>query len=408
MFTSLSLILLLAQPLSQVFQTVSQVVAAAACIDRIQKFLEAEPRGDHRLLDAPRSTLDLSPPSNVAGRYGRLRVPDEIELVTVKAPSKATIMPISDQRAVIRVIDGAFGWTQDEEPILKSINFEIQPGSLTIVVGPVASGKTTLLKALLGETPSSKGFVHVFTVDFSFCDQTPWLLSQTIQKNVIGFAPFDSAWYHTVIHVSCLADDIALFPNGHDTLVGSNGISLSGGQKQRLAIARAVYARKEVALFDDVFSGLDKTTEKKVFDRLFGVHGVLRKLGTTAIIATHAVNLLPSADQIIALDSTGKIVEQGTFADLNARGGYISGFALSARNSDEGNPEDESVVAPIVKQSQISTDELADKSRQTGDLSVYMYYCNAAGRVTFSLFLLYSAAFSFLATFPSKSRPQMC
>jgi ATP-binding cassette, subfamily C (CFTR/MRP), member 1 len=107
-------------------------------------------------------------------------------------------------------------------------------------------------------------------------------------------------------------------------LIGSNGILLSGGQKQRLAIARAVYAKKEVGIFDDVFSGLDATTERHVFDRLFGPTGLLRLNHSTIIVATHAVNLLPWADQIVALGKDGRIAEQGTFAELNAReGSYI-------------------------------------------------------------------------------------
>jgi ATP-binding cassette, subfamily C (CFTR/MRP), member 1 len=73
----------------------------------------------------------------------------------------------------ILVRSGAFGWKKGEPPVLQDINLSISRSQFTILVGPVASGKTTLLKGLLGETPSSKGFVHVSTLDFSFCDQTP-------------------------------------------------------------------------------------------------------------------------------------------------------------------------------------------------------------------------------------------
>jgi ABC-type multidrug transport system fused ATPase/permease subunit len=175
--------------------------------------------------------------------------------------------PADVMSKVILVRSGAFGWKKDEGPILQDVNMSISRSQFTILVGPVACGKTTLLKALLGETPSSKGFVHVSTLDFSFCGQTPWLLSQSVQKNILGFASFDSEWYNAVVHACALDEDIRLFPLGDQTLIGSNGISFSGGQKQRLAIARAVYAKKEVAIFDDVFSGLDATTEHHVFDR---------------------------------------------------------------------------------------------------------------------------------------------
>ena len=102
-----------------------------------------------------------------------------------------------------------------------------------------------------------------------------------MQKNILGFANSDSEWYNAVMHACALDEDVRLFPLGDQTLIGSNGISLSGGQKQRLAIARAVHAKKEVAIFGDVFSGLDATTERHIFDRLFGPAGLLRLNHTT-------------------------------------------------------------------------------------------------------------------------------
>lgn len=130
--------------------------------------------------------------------------------------------------------NGAFGWKPDGLPVVQNIDLAISRSQFTIIIGPVASGKTTLLKALLGETPSSKGIVHVSTLDFSFCDQTPWLLSQTVQKNVIGFARLNPEWYNAVINACALDEDISSFPQGDQTMIGSNGITLSGGQKQRL------------------------------------------------------------------------------------------------------------------------------------------------------------------------------
>jgi ATP-binding cassette subfamily C (CFTR/MRP) protein 1 len=147
---------------------------------------------------------------------------------------------------MILVRNGAFGWKPDELHVVQDINLSISRGQFTIIIGPVASGKTTLLKALLGETPIAKGSVHITTEEFSFCDQTPWLLSQTIQNNVIGFGLLDTEWYNAVLHACALDEDISVLPLGDKAMIGSNGIILSGGQRQRLAIARAVYAKKEV------------------------------------------------------------------------------------------------------------------------------------------------------------------
>jgi ABC-type bacteriocin/lantibiotic exporter with double-glycine peptidase domain len=134
----------------------------------------------------------------------------------------------------IIVRNGTFGWSSSDEPVLKDISFSIKASRLTMVIGPVACGKSTLLKALLGETPSSEGFVYVSTIEVAFCDQTPWLINGSVQKNILGFSNFDGPFYSAVLHACGLEDDVATFPMGDQSLVGSKGITLSGGQKQRL------------------------------------------------------------------------------------------------------------------------------------------------------------------------------
>lgn len=86
--------------------------------------------------------------------------------------------------------------------------------------------------------------------------------------------------------------------------MGSAGISLSGGQKQRLALARALYARKELIIIDDVFSGLDASTEDHICASLLGKDGLFRMMGITVLLATHAVQRLSFADHIVALVSS--------------------------------------------------------------------------------------------------------
>ncbi|KAL3426779.1 hypothetical protein PVAG01_00288 [Phlyctema vagabunda] len=409
LFTSVSLLVLLNQPLSQIFQSFPTLMSAVGCLHRIQEFLSAESRKDHRLLKPAASIAEeILRPTATRNSAARVKIPDDIELTEFKSKSSSSVPPAQSKNdlysEVIYVRDAAFGWNKDEAPVLQDINMSIPKSSFTIVIGPVASGKTTLLKALLGETPSSKGFVHVSTLDFSFCDQTPWLLSQTVQKNILGFATFDNVWYNSVLHACALDEDVALFPLGDQTLIGSNGISLSGGQKQRLAIARAVYARREVAIFDDVFSGLDATTERHVFDRLFGPTGLLRINNTTIIVATHAVNLLPWADQIVALGKSGQIVEQGTFADLNAReGSYVHSFALrgASKRPEEVQEKNIGPYKLASHQNNALKSSVEDKARQTGDLSVYRYYFAATGRPAMIYFWVMQIVWVTVETFPS-------
>ena len=105
-----------------------------------------------------------------------------------------------------------------------------------MIVGPIASGKSPLLKALLGETPSSKGFVYVATREIAFCDQSPFLKNGTVQANILGFSDFDGPWYNAVLHACNLEEDIAGFPMTDQSLIGSKGITLSGALRLSLLL----------------------------------------------------------------------------------------------------------------------------------------------------------------------------
>lgn len=176
---------------------------------------------------------------------------------------------------------------------------------------------------------------------------------------------------------------------------------MSGGQKQRLALARAVYARKQFIILDDVFSGLDAETEDQVFNRLFGTDGLLRKLGTTILVATHAVHRLPFSDYIVALNSAGYVAEQGHFERLKSSGGYVEDITTKLRSSDESAAKEQPEATKLdVSAFKAGPEELdartEELSRQSGDFSVYKYYFASIGWRHTSIFwgfvLLYGVA----------------
>jgi ATP-binding cassette subfamily C (CFTR/MRP) protein 1 len=225
MFTSLSLLSLLTQPLSQSFQRIPTFLAAIGCFQRIQAFLETETKSDHRLM--------LNAATGV-GNFQELDSDAEnIELQTLRSDPKSSSHQTEGTQAIV-IRNGTFGWSSSDETVLRDISFSIKSSQLSMIIGPVACGKSTLLKALLGETPSSQGFVYVSTTEVAFCDQTPWLINGSVQKNILGFSNFDGPWYNAVVHASGLEEDLDTFPTGDQSLVGSKGITLSGGQKQRL------------------------------------------------------------------------------------------------------------------------------------------------------------------------------
>lgn len=406
-FTALSLILLLTTPLSQTLQSVPQLMGALGCIDRIQTFLLSEPRIDRR-----RSTIvgHDQQRSGTSVECKAKNKPDEVIGLVTFTGSEKTITPQTsfedqaDGPSAIIVKDGIFGWTTEGKQVLNDINLSIPRSKMTMIIGPVASGKSTLLKALLGETLFSEGSVYISSTSVAFCDQTPWLTNATVQENIIGFSDFNAKWYETVVHACVLKNDFATFPNGDMTIVGSKGITLSGGQKQRVSVARAVYARKDIAIFDDVFSGLDAGTRQLLFSRVFSADGLLRRERTTVVMATHAISILPSADHIISLGDDGKIVEQGSFDELSRQEGYVHSFALQQLNRDKTDVEQTDTGTQKKEQpfQDLPVDEI---NRGNGDFSVYVYYFRTIGVLSMMAFFMGEASFAVLSSFPSKFRP---
>ncbi|ETS77081.1 hypothetical protein PFICI_10955 [Pestalotiopsis fici W106-1] len=390
MFTSLSYLLLLTRPLADVFQAIPQFLSALACLGRIQAFLECETRHDFRRVLAD-LRLNSEKPSNESG---------------ASSEGVASVHPIT-------IENGSFGWEPDKFS-LRDINTRIPKSSLTMAIGPVGSGKSTLCKALLGEIPYSQGsvvlsnrFPHV-----GFCDQTAFLSNGSIRDNIVGFTPFEPSRYHEVIEATALAFDIATLPKGDGTNIGSDGITLSGGQKQRVSLARALYLHSDLLVLDDIFSGLDADTEDQVFRRVFGPEGLLRRRGTTVVLCTHSVRHLPAADYIIALGQ-GTIAEQGTLDELMAgpEEGYVQRLGLRSPSdsdvtSDASTPKDSGGAqepASLVLAATTSHASLAapnvDESRKVGDKTVYKHYIKSMGWFLAAWSLFFAALWGFFTNF---------
>jgi ABC-type multidrug transport system fused ATPase/permease subunit len=391
MFTSLSYLFLLTNPLDQIFISVPQLLSGLACLGRIQAFLECETRHDFRevLTDMRRNPekarADAASPHNSELGFSH---------------------PI-----VIR--DGSFGWEADRFA-LRNINTRVSKSSLTIVVGPVGSGKSTLCKALLGEIPFSQGSVVLSTrlPHVGFCDQNAFLSNSSIKDNIVGFSPFDNERYTDIIEATALRFDLDRLPQGDRTNVGSDGITLSGGQKQRICLARALYLQSDLLILDDIFSGLDADTEEQVFRQVFGPDGLLRRRRSTVVLCTHSVRHLPVADHIIALED-GTVVEQGSFRDLMSLQGYVQRMGLKSSSDDDISPErttsEKSEKEPRTQSLPTTTANAssrapvadADDLRQTGDRTVYEHYFKSMGIFLVVWSFLFVALWGFFSSFPT-------
>jgi ABC-type multidrug transport system fused ATPase/permease subunit len=387
LFTSLSFLTFLTLPLTQLIQFLPPLLASFTCLERIQTFLEKDARVDFRNFGA--GQVSEKPDDNKAPEEG---------------PSVA-----------IEVAHGSFGWDEDNM-VLRDLDLQISASGLTMVVGPVASGKSTLCKALLGETPNYTGRVTVGRASrfIGYCEQEPFISNATIRENIIGYSPFNATRYNEVVQATMLVPDLSVLRQGDGTKVGSNGITLSGGQKQRVSMARALYLETDLVIFDDVFSGLDADTEEHVFSRVFGPHGLIRRRNATAVVCTHSVRHLPSADHVIALGSDGRIVEQGSFEDLVTNETYVHSLGVTASSkpslSPNATPPTGDVVAgaagapPLVIRpgaaSSRASSETEKLSRQVGDRTVYKHYAKSNRPISLLSFLAVDAAIGFLWNYP--------
>ncbi|KAF0694190.1 hypothetical protein As57867_014854, partial [Aphanomyces stellatus] len=195
---------------------------------------------------------------------------------------------------VVDISNADFSWSaskgqatiQDGGAVtLRHINLHLQPKSLTIVVGAVGSGKSSLISAILGEIHQLGG-THNVRANFSYVNQEAWIQHATLKDNIVFDSPYDDTYYHQVLAACQLETDLAMLPEGDATEIGERGINLSGGQKARVSLARAMYCRRaNVYLLDDPLSALDVHVANAVFDQC--VEGLLRDKTTVLVLNSH-------------------------------------------------------------------------------------------------------------------------
>ncbi|RBR10554.1 uncharacterized protein FIESC28_09418 [Fusarium coffeatum] len=392
LFSALSLIILLAQPLFFMFEVILDMSAALGAFERIQKFLAQETRRDPRKIRSGSSSA-VSPGVET----------DCIELRMLRETTLPSIEDADTSSFAVEVSHANIAWSEGRT-LLQDLSFKVNYNQLVILLGPVASGKSTLLKAILGEVPFTAGTVSLNSERVAWCEQSPWLLNRTIRNNIIGHAHFDATLYQNVVKACDLEKDFSQLPQGDGTVIGSKGLALSGGQKQRVALARAVYSQPKVALLDDVFSGLDSQTAQTIFENLFGKQGLLRKWKTTTILATQSANFLPAADHIICLSKGGNISEQGSLSSLENAGGYVQSLLEGKTTHEALEITGEDVIEPTTQPKQTVSqqhDEQEDWRRQRGDSTVYQYYFSSTGSLFMVTLLGLEIVWAFLESFPT-------
>lgn len=203
--------------------------------------------------------------------------------------------------------------------IMAPLNLAIKRGELCAIIGPVGSGKSSLLLGAIGEMRKVSGDVTWGSQRIAYCSQSAWIQNATLRDNILFGQPFDEDRYWECVERAELVADLAMLQNGDLTEIGERGVTLSGGQKQRVNIARALYYDADVICLDDPLSAVDAHVGKALFNNAILP---LRSRGKTILLVTHAIQYLEGCDRIVSMDD-GRIEEVGTFAELMAARGHF-------------------------------------------------------------------------------------
>ncbi|XP_031425167.1 ATP-binding cassette sub-family C member 8-like [Clupea harengus] len=344
-FASLSLFHILVTPLFLLSSVLRSTVKALVSVQKLSEFFCGEEIETEPEPKTPTPTTS-SNPSNIKSVYlcqlqakNLLNRKHNAKKDHNNAPAKKSPEEepptVQEDNICIKIINGYFSWTQGT-PTLSNIDIKVPIGQLTMVVGQVGCGKSSLLLAALGEMQMISGSVTWNCQrkqedgeesnenptagkpsrkrgSVAYASQRPWLLNSTVEENVLFDTAPNQTRYRDVVDACSLQPDFDSLPQGDQTVIGEQGIILSGGQRQRISVARALYQQTGVVFLDDPFSSLDI----HLSDHLM-MQGILRMLKgekRTVVLVTHKLHYLPNADWIIAMKD-GTVQTQGTLRDI--------------------------------------------------------------------------------------------
>ena len=196
-------------------------------------------------------------------------------------------------------------------PVIKGISFTVPPGTVVGVIGPSASGKSTLARALLGIWVPQHGVVRLDGADIGNWDKNELgphigylpqdieLFEGSISENIARFSTVDAKKVVIAAKVAGVHEMILQLPEGYDTIIGSDGVNLSGGQRQRIGLARAIYGNPRLIVLDEPNSNLDEVGEKALSIAI----QQLKATGATIFVITHRTSILTQLDRLLVMNN---------------------------------------------------------------------------------------------------------
>jgi ATP-binding cassette subfamily C exporter for protease/lipase len=240
---------------------------------------------------------------NVRAAWARL------EALLAQIPEKPEAMSLPAPKGFLTVEALMAGAPGQQVPIVRGVQFGIQPGEVLAVIGPSASGKTTLARLLVGLWPAMSGKVRLDGADVHAWDKAelgPYLgylpqgvelLDGTLAENIARFGDVDMVQVEAAARLVGMHELIMSMPQGYNSPIGRDGTMLSGGQRQRVGLARALYGKPVFVVLDEPNSSLDEVGDAALAKAI----ATLKQMGTTFVVMTHRSSILGVADKILLM-----------------------------------------------------------------------------------------------------------
>jgi len=278
---------------------------------------------------------------NVRSAWARL------EGLLAQVPPKPEAMALPAPKGYLTVEGLMAGAPGQQVPIVRGVQFGLAKGEVLAVVGPSASGKTTLARLLVGLWPAMSGKVRldgadVYTWDKSelgpylgYLPQGVELLEGSLAENIARFGDVDMAQVEAAARLVGLHELIMSMPQGYNSPIGRDGAMLSGGQRQRVGLARALYGKPVFVVLDEPNSSLDEAGDLALANAI----AALKQLGTTFVVMTHRTSVLGVADKML-------IMRDGAQQAFGPRDEVLAALQKAQQPASVAAPEKNTITAP--------------------------------------------------------------